>query len=518
MSWDVLAGLALKSALVAGAGLIVARLLARNAEDRVDILRATVCLLLALPVAAALLPSLNLAVLPAAPPFEPITTPMWSGAVEPVSGVEVSGSLPWPDAIAVILGMWLVGLAVLAGRLALDVAALARWTEEGREVDHGAWRRPLDRLPARRRPRLVSHPRLSGPLSWGVSPGVVLIDKASLADAGAADAVLAHELAHLKRRDWLFLVLSRLALALFWFNPLVWRLSVELAAASEDAADAAALGSVDRQTYARALVRLAAQPAVSAAMPMAASSHDLKKRIACIMSQTRSRRRPLAVALTVAALAGVATPLAALDLSREAWIAPPAPPAPPALPTPPAPPAPPPPPASTAGWSRHVHISDNAESRQLREEARAQAQEARRQAAEAGRQAQEARRQASADAARHQGLARAAQITADQALAHAERAREQAERAREQAAVQMVHARAEMGRGADQMRRGADQMRQEAVRLRDPAYRAEQIAKNRERGSEVTDAELRDLAARLPGQADDLDAQADRLAESARGT
>jgi len=529
MNWDVLAGLALKSAIVAGAGLIVARLLARNAEDRVDILRATVCLLLALPVAAALLPSLNLAVLPAAPPVEPIPTPMWSGAVQPVSGVEVSGSLPWPDAIAAMLGLWLIGVAVLAGRLALGVAALARWTEEGQEVDHGAWRRPLDRLPARRRPRLVSHPCLSGPLSWGVSPGVVLIDKASLADAGAADAVLAHELAHLRRRDWLFLVLSRLALALFWFNPLVWRLSVELAAASEDAADAAALGSVDRQTYARALVRLAAQPAVSAAMPMAASSHDLKKRIACIMSQTRSRRRPLAVALTVATLAGVATPLAALDLSREVWIAPPAPPAPPVPPAPPsfeavppappapAPPAPPPPPPSAAGWS-HVYISDNADSRQIREEARAQAQEARAVAAEARREAQEARRQASADAARHQGLARAAQITADQALAHAERAREQAERAREQAAVQMVHARAEMGRGADQMRRGADQMRQEAVRLRDPAYRAEQIAKNRERGSEVTDAELRDLADRLPGQADDLDAQADRLAASARGT
>ena len=68
------------------------------------------------------------------------------------------------------------------------------------------------------------------------------------------------------------------------------------------------------------------------------------------------------------------------------------------------------------------------------------------------------------------------------------------------------------------MRRGADQMRQEAVRLRDPAYRAEQIAKNRERGFEVTDADLRDLADRLPRQADDLDAQADRLAASARGT
>ncbi len=80
----------------------------------------------------------------------------------------------------------------------------------------------------------------------------------------------------------------------------------------------------------------------------------------------------------------------------------------------------------------------------------------------------------------------------------------------------MVQARAEMARGAEQMRHGAQQMRAEAVRLRDPAYRAQQIADNRARGNVVTDAELRDLANSLPSQADDMDRQADRLAQEAR--
>jgi len=80
----------------------------------------------------------------------------------------------------------------------------------------------------------------------------------------------------------------------------------------------------------------------------------------------------------------------------------------------------------------------------------------------------------------------------------------------------MTKARAQMAQGAEQMRKGAREMRAEAVRLRDPAYRARQIADNRARGNEVTDAELRALARQMPSQADDMDRQADRLAAEAR--
>ncbi|MEG1028968.1 MAG: M56 family metallopeptidase, partial [Brevundimonas sp.] len=210
-------------------------------------------------------------------------------------------------------------------------------TEQGRAVKCPAWRAPLEPLAPAVRPRLVSSERVSSPLSWGVAPGVIVLDPASLAEPQTASAVLAHELAHLRRKDWVFLILSRLALALFWFNPLVWRLSAVLAEASEEAADAEAVRTVDRRDYARVLVRLAAHPgshpAAWPATAMAADLHTLEKRIACIMTNTSARRRPLAVALTVAALAAVATPLAALELREQASAyAPPPPPAPPAPP------------------------------------------------------------------------------------------------------------------------------------------------------------------------------------------
>jgi len=59
-------------------------------------------------------------------------------------------------------------------------------------------------------------------------------------------------------------------------------------------------------------------------------------------------------------------------------------------------------------------------------------------------------------------------------------------------------------------------MREEAVRLRDPAYRAEQIARNREQGNIVTDADLIALSPKLVERAAELDRRAEELAARAK--
>ncbi|MBU4433610.1 MAG: M56 family metallopeptidase, partial [Alphaproteobacteria bacterium] len=296
------------------------------------------------------LPAITLALLPPVPPALSGFVPSVGAGQASADG---SSGLTWPPSAALIGGLWLLGVIVLVGRLALGLRTLSRWTRQGDPVTCPDWLAPIEHLQAADRPGLVCSDRLTGPLSWGVAPGFILVDPASLAERHAAPAILAHELAHLRRHDWIFLVLSRLAVALFWFNPLVWRLHAVLVERSEEAADAAALETVDRALYARALVRLAAQPsprphsAARVAIAMAADARTLKTRIACIMTPTAARRRPLTVALTVAALALVATPLAALAVGRQAWVEPPPPPAPPppppgAFPEPPPPPAPPP--------------------------------------------------------------------------------------------------------------------------------------------------------------------------------
>lgn len=94
MSLALFLSLLVKSSLIAASGLIVARFVARRAADRVDILRATVCLMLALPVLVAVLPAVELALLPAAPAVAATPmTPLWAGEVGPVAGVAVSAQL-----------------------------------------------------------------------------------------------------------------------------------------------------------------------------------------------------------------------------------------------------------------------------------------------------------------------------------------------------------------------------------------------------------------------------------------
>jgi beta-lactamase regulating signal transducer with metallopeptidase domain len=589
MTWLLLASLLVKSSLVAGAGLACARFLAQRPVDRVDLLRASVCLLLALPIVVAVLPTLHLALLPpSAPPAAlAIPTTPSAGTLSIAGGAEPGGAfLSWlrSSPAHAVGAVWLLGAAAIVGRLLLGLRTLERWTRRGRPVTCPAWLAPLDHLPPVDRPDLVASDRVASPLSWGVAPGFILVDPVSLAERHAAPAILAHELAHLRRHDWIFLVLSRLALALFWFNPLVWRLHADLAERSEEAADAAALTTVDRTLYARTLVRLAAHPAQirGPATAMAADARTLKTRIACIMTNTPARRRPITVALTVAALALVATPLAALEISHQDWVAPtppPPPPSPPLLssspplpPLPPAPPEPPPPPAPPAppepmdvalmvppappapplppappppeppappappegafGYSvfrvptlaDRQHAADAraraAEARRRAADSRAQAAEIRRRAAESRGQADEVRRLVDNSRAQVQLAEQAAdqaRIAGDRARVEGERARVDGERARVEAAHAMVQARVEMARGAVQMRNGAQQMRAEAVRLRDPAYRAQQIADNRSRGQVVTDTELLELSRQLPAQADDLEREAGKLAERAKG-
>ncbi|MBO9543695.1 M56 family metallopeptidase [Caulobacter sp.] len=549
MTWILLISLLVKSSLVAGAGLICSRYMTRRPVERVDILRGTVCLLLALPAIMNMLPPLELALLPPLPAEPVVTLPVTGDGPAP----QLDPYPWWMSPASITGGLWLLGAALIGGRLAVGLNTLERWTRKGEPVTDPAWLAPIEDLSPADRPGLVASDRVSGPLSWGVAPGAILLDPATLAEPQTAPAIMAHELAHLRRHDWIFLILSRLVLAIFWFNPLVWRLHAVLAERTEEAADAAAVDSVDRTLYARTLVRLAASPVPHGATAMAADAKTLKTRIACLMTDTPERRRPLTVGLTVAALAIVATPLAAFGLSRQVapvppvpptppaiTSAPPAPPAPPAAPAeaaPPAPEAPPAPPTPAAPpaspwtyafshrWLSDADIKAIEEARQGAEHARAQAELVRLSAEDTRRIAEDARREVEA----HRGeIEAAARIASEQARLSAEDARrigEEARRAGEEARrdgerirIQaMKVARVEMTKGVGQMRAGARQMREEAIRLRDPAYRAKQIADNRARGNrEVTDEELLDVARKLPAQADDLERQAEKLAEKVR--
>ncbi|QTC88363.1 M56 family metallopeptidase [Brevundimonas pondensis] len=344
MTWQLILELLLKSGVVACVGLGLSALSAsRPAAERAAILRVTVCILLVLPVFLWIGPRLELALLAAPAATE---TRTWSLDLQPLAGIAVSGegpaSLPWTVIAALIYAS---GLVFIAGRFLLGVWTLRRWSETGRPVSHRVWTETLARLEAPQGARLIATPHVRAPLSWGLPPGTILVGEDCVRRAETAEAVLAHELAHIRRGDWIFALLSRLALALFWFNPLVWLLHAHLAARTEEAADALAVDRMDHRTYARVLVDLAsnlANPSATgrAALGMTGSHASLAKRISRIMKvRPKASPRPIALLLSAGGLLAIATPLAAIELTPRidatAWLAPPAPP-----PAPPAPPAP----------------------------------------------------------------------------------------------------------------------------------------------------------------------------------
>jgi predicted nucleic acid-binding Zn-ribbon protein len=122
------------------------------------------------------------------------------------------------------------------------------------------------------------------------------------------DLVLAHELAHLAGRDPLRHLVTRLAVACYWFHPLAWIAAREASVAREEACDEAVLALGARPSaYARVLLDLAesaASPRLHGALPMVHRSRLEKRLMAILTVNPRpAARRLIAVpAVSVALL------------------------------------------------------------------------------------------------------------------------------------------------------------------------------------------------------------------------
>lgn len=101
-------------------------------------------------------------------------------------------------------------------------------------------------------------------------------------DEGTAAYVIAHEHAHLARRDHWWKVLGYLVLALHWFNPLVWVAYILFCRDIELACDEKVVKGLDgaaRADYSQALLSCAAPKRAVAACPLAFGEGNIKMRV-----------------------------------------------------------------------------------------------------------------------------------------------------------------------------------------------------------------------------------------------
>jgi bla regulator protein blaR1 len=247
---------------------------------------------------------------------QPFTVTTMPPAARPVVPATDSASLV--HLLPVVLGAgWLAGLIVVlliwCARWR-QVAAILRNSEpmqKGRELDI---LRRLERVAKTRRPlRMVLSRSSLEPGIFGIVRPVLIWPSGMserLEDAHM-EAILAHELGHVRRRDNLTAALHMVVEALFWFHPLAWWLGAQLAEERERACDEAVLDlGAQRQVYAQSILKTC-EFCVEA--PLACVSGvtgaDLKKRIVRIMTQRHAEtlsvgRRLLLGTIGGAVLAG----------------------------------------------------------------------------------------------------------------------------------------------------------------------------------------------------------------------
>jgi beta-lactamase regulating signal transducer with metallopeptidase domain len=238
------------------------------------------------------------------------------------AGGPVPGGSPTLDVLLVLYwsGVALVVLRTLLARLRLSIIRQravtlsgSRWTIGLREAGD-AIGVDADGV------QLLLAPQVPMPMTWGIRRSVVLLPgTARQWSADRLQAVLRHELAHVRARDSAIRLIARLACALFWFHPGVWWLARRLEADAEEACDDRVLMSgVRASDYAEwlAAAALDAHHRPEAAVAFARRS-TLRARLTAVTDTRRrlavpGRRVVLATTLMAAVFAG---PLATARLA-----------------------------------------------------------------------------------------------------------------------------------------------------------------------------------------------------------
>lgn len=151
---------------------------------------------------------------------------------------------------------------------------------------------------------------INSPMTWGIINPVILVPSSALNwDDALIESTVLHELAHIKRGDWLTQQLAWCVCAIYWINPLSWRSLNCLHAHAETAADDMALrAGVKKSHYAENLLSVAKKICQHrtenyAALSMAAKGSELSTRITAILNpkgiHTPVSSKPLLLALAL---------------------------------------------------------------------------------------------------------------------------------------------------------------------------------------------------------------------------
>jgi beta-lactamase regulating signal transducer with metallopeptidase domain len=138
--------------------------------------------------------------------------------------------------------IWFAGAMIVLLRLAIGTWKVGQLARDGARVEDGVWlslaQRLANRLGVMRPLILLRGERLAVPVTWGiVYPAVLLPQDSDSWTEERRRFVLVHEMAHVKRFDALTQLIAQIAVAVFWFDPLVWFAAHQMRVEREHACD-----------------------------------------------------------------------------------------------------------------------------------------------------------------------------------------------------------------------------------------------------------------------------------------
>ncbi|HVR37932.1 MAG TPA: M56 family metallopeptidase [Thermoanaerobaculia bacterium] len=255
------------------------------------------------------------------------------------------GEITWLGWIQIhlpnIVLLWMIGVALLSARLLFSWVRAQRLARRGAEPPI-EWTRTVariaDAMQLRRAVKLLESAAVEVPAVVGWLRPVILVPASALTGLSheQLEMVLAHELAHIRRNDFLVNLLQAIVETLMFYHPAVWWMSRRVRIERENCCDDLAVAVTGNALqYARALTRLEELRATTPAAAVASNGGSLLDRIRRIAAPrdaagVSSRWAAALATVTFVTLLFVAPSLPAK--SDE-----PAPPTPPPAPAAPAP-------------------------------------------------------------------------------------------------------------------------------------------------------------------------------------
>jgi beta-lactamase regulating signal transducer with metallopeptidase domain len=187
----------------------------------------------------------------------PIVWTTFTSTLTPARIRVATPALPW---IGVI---WLLGVLAFSLRTLGGLIVIRRLKSGMRTQSHEQWQEVLRQLSQRLRVsrpvRLCESALIEVPAVIGYLRPIIILPASALTglDRQQLEALLAHELAHIRRHDYLVNLLQMVVETMFFYHPAVWWLSHQVRQERENCCDDLAVVTCgDVLTYARALAAL----------------------------------------------------------------------------------------------------------------------------------------------------------------------------------------------------------------------------------------------------------------------